>query len=1131
MKTRLFNSIRWFCALLFLAGSANYLLSNNLNSKWGGVDPLSETCYFDEGTIALTIQFDISKLKPVPYCDEFELSVTVTNLSEIPVTLDEVTILSPSDHLFPVDLGDFDENIGDPDPCSATPSNLSFKVRKAQVTTPAYQTVVFTCTARFTTPCSGQHIGTVDLLAEYVYNNKSCYIKTDISPERTVVLDGTDAPLLLSEVWNPLLYNGAHQNYDALLIRGELVVDYFDPQAGQAQLGQLGPGLIQFNDFMSRILMDEGAKMTIDEDVSLTIRKAGTQQSVSIDGCNTMWNTIDVKGRLELGNAFVRDAQHGITLRDGSTINLHNVDFIDNYVGVYVPPKEASAKYGEFNSIFRESFTDLRFFSTKDFLPAYDGQEFIPQGTGFAGIEAYQLKTFNLSGFYEPGVTDLRNRYFGLANGIVLHQSSAVVGDSYFYDLLELENTPYPFSGRAISIDKALLQSDPPTPTSLPNMVPPTLVKGWGDDHGPMFENCSYGIHVVDADLNMNQVFMQELTHAVYFSEGLHRYLQMRNNHIQSDLHGLWGQSNVGGIATIQDNIFQTIGTDDSIEGQAFMLNDIGMPSIRWHVKNNLFSMQRFGYGAVMQNSHLARFHQNEFHTLGYNEQEAEAIRLLSGSGNQIYCNNFVGRDDYSVQNIKDEAAICIDMSSGTYLACNNFQKMRHAIVFDKMNSQTSVQGNIFESYYRALLLQEQANIGTQVHHGNTWYDMDTDLQQVQWFGAQHLSTSPQLITQSRFIVDDSDTPEFMPKWTTGVGNNVTWFEPEEDDFNLTFFCSEGPTCEDDNIGVSFIWDELEERLYEDSLIAASYHQQQTWIGRKQLFRHLQANPALWTGHAAATGFYNFMQQESPGKFVNAEEALRSRISFNTTQQEALEGLLEAMTEGLERLHRADSILYTQGNTPNAAVLALRAATLDSLELWMGQKEDLYDALFHGLQDDLNDLKTGLALLPDTENIELSHLLVQEILIDLLLNGSMQPDSAQTETLTLVALQCPLDGGESVYAARSLLGWGYISTDSLCTDGQLAKALPNAKGALSLQPPYPNPADTEVWVSLPAAEGTMQLIVVNAQGQLQWQQSVQGSEQPQPVRIATGNWAPGVYYILLQLPNGQRMQQRVSIVH
>jgi hypothetical protein len=83
----------------------------------------------------------------------------------------------------------------------------------------------------------------------------------------------------------------------------------------------------------------------------------------------------------------------------------------------------------------------------------------------------------------------------------------------------------------------------------------------------------------------------------------------------------------------------------------------------------------------------------------------------------------------------------------------------------------------------------------------------------------------------------------------------------------------------------------------------------------------------------------------------------------------------------------------------------------------------------------------------------------------------------------------------------------------------------------TLQPPYPNPADTEVWVNLPAAEGTLQLMVANAQGQLQWQQSVQGSEQPQPVRVATADWAPGVYYILLQLPNGQRMQQRVSIVH
>jgi len=151
-----------------------------------------------------------------------------------------------------------------------------------------------------------------------------------------------------------------------------------------------------------------------------------------------------------------------------------------------------------------------------------------------------------------------------------------------------------------------------------------------------------------------------------------------------------------------------------------------------------------------------------------------------------------------------------------------------------------------------------------------------------------------------------------------------------------------------------------------------------------------------------------------------------------------------------------------------------------------------------------------------------------------LLNGSAQligaNDNRPGDPHGNAALEVGLNPGQTYYLQvdghGSALEQGlfYLRLSSFTSTLETAAPLPE----LTL---FPNPASAEVWVNLPPTDGNLQLVVANVQGQLQWQQQVQGSEQPQTLRLDTGNWAPGVYFIVLQLPNGQRLQQRVSIVH
>jgi hypothetical protein len=178
---------------------------------------------------------------------------------------------------------------------------------------------------------------------------------------------------------------------------------------------------------------------------------------------------------------------------------------------------------------------------------------------------------------------------------------------------------------------------------------------------------------------------------------------------------------------------------------------------------------------------------------------------------------------------------------------------------------------------------------------------------------------------------------------------------------------------------------------------------------------------------------------------------------------------------------------------------------------------------------------TGGGLLIETEGyLDLQLALWQADHCTELLNGNAQligaNDNRPGDPHGNAALEVGLNPGQTYYLQvdghGSALEQGpfYLRLSSYTSTLEAAAPLP----ALTL---FPNPASAEVWVNLPAAGGTMQLMVANVQGQLQWQQQVQGNEQPQTLRLDTGNWAPGVYFILLQLPNGQRLQQRVSIVH
>jgi hypothetical protein len=146
------------------------------------------------------------------------------------VLVDQVRLYNEGSIVFPVGLGDFDVDFGNQNPCGGGPQ-VSLDLRTDQVVIPANSVSDFSVTIQLTNNCGqicnvggySRVFATVD--SEYVVP----FAEKRVYQEKMCLLDGEDQPLFLSQVWNPHFYNGSHSVYYAILIRGEVVVDFFDP--------------------------------------------------------------------------------------------------------------------------------------------------------------------------------------------------------------------------------------------------------------------------------------------------------------------------------------------------------------------------------------------------------------------------------------------------------------------------------------------------------------------------------------------------------------------------------------------------------------------------------------------------------------------------------------------------------------------------------------------------------------------------------------------------------------------------------------------------------------------------------------------------------------------------------------
>ncbi len=155
---------------------------------------------------------------------------------------------------------------------------------------------------------------------------------------------------------------------------------------------------------------------------------------------------------------------------------------------------------------------------------------------------------------------------------------------------------------------------------------------------------------------------------------------------------------------------------------------------------------------------------------------------------------------------------------------------------------------------------------------------------------------------------------------------------------------------------------------------------------------------------------------------------------------------------------------------------------------------------------------------------------VGNIIISMLLNGQLVPDSIEAATLRTVAQECPEKYGKEVFTARAIMdimdNTLYHNTCSNRSDNAIK---PATKSALSNAKVYPNPANSLLNVEiLLQTDEVATICLYNSMGQVVKCENLNSSITVLPI----GDFAVGIYYYRITDKNNDLIKaDKIMIVH
>ncbi|TAK41130.1 MAG: DUF11 domain-containing protein [Saprospiraceae bacterium] len=800
----------------------------------------------------------------------------------------------------------------------------------------------------------------------------------------------------------------------------------------------------------SILQMGNGVKITIPTDKYMWI------DNTRLHSCDKLWEGIRAEQNATFvseENSFVEDAKYALRVVDDATLNISETTFNRNYTSIYAPALTGGNQHNTAAwTLFGNTFQ-----CSEALRPKFDNIN-IPAGAfSYAGMDVSHLSLLSI---VESGnsVTTFRDMKYGIKAA----SSPVTITKVRFVNIqpgLYSGNFAYGIYAQGSSNSSYALTQ-----------------KGWGmGGNAPAsFENCHTGIYGLQMNVNVRNNRMVGMYRGIEAALEANKDVIIQNNKVLTSFRGIRLTTSNGpkSLRITGNSVNVSPGSSQesygiSIENSTANANDWSMG----HVAYNAVVHSGYSTGISLLNSKSINVFSNLV-SLNQPSTETNGIRARGGSGNRLSL-NYVWGNSGALSN-EFTSGILAFSSKSLLMCCDSVQNTYAGIRFTGLcNSYELFLGNKFNTHLYGLHFTETGVLENQENNGNRWWGTYSGGKMARHDGG----IDP---AQNSIFRIHTDQLPYMPPFTL-LDPATGWFIPQGGGF---FSCSGGPLCAQLIAEVT----DFDKKIADGTFQSPAYNDGMRWLGKRNLYEKLYHHPELVSFDPDITNFFNQTGNTPIADLVEVEDGIGDAYIIESGDATTLNFYDETIGGHIVTLEEIDSALYyadaagwvTLLNQKSNEMSALMQVMQQSSQLWSSVEAERLSAISQLIAQ--NDAIFSTSIREENEKT------VNAIFLSTFAQNITELNDPQVTQLEGIAGQCPLDGGNAVFAARGMLEWAkdtsfndYVLCDESGGGGRSAEnASDQEDSSFRL---YPNPAGNVLTIDLPEAVLGDEVIVANYLGE------------------------------------------------
>lgn len=491
-------------------------------------------------------------------------------------------------------------------------------------------------------------------------------------------------------------------------------------------------------------------------------------------------------------------------------------------------------------------------------------------------------------------------------------------------------------------------------------------------------------------------------------------------------------------------------------------------------------------------------------------------IQLTNTHANYLYQNTINDLD----QTFRASTGLSLSIGTGNRYCCNTTHGSRYGSRFLGACGSTEWRVTDMLDHEFALECGPGTVISPQLDYGDNFNITS---------GTAFHGGSDAQVFNSRFRVLNMQQPHWPETIATPNATGQFFTQPGSD-ASCTAPCTApmfAPPPPDRDI------DESDLTTASDGYASGQYGASLQWESGRRLYERMSDYEGMAGANTTTDAFFAAAGNGKTGAYYQAEHAAKRVYNY---PENIAEGLQDAAAQ-LEANRLAVSSLLA--GLPQAQTAADSALIYDNANAQYQQGQAAVDAL-QQYQAQAQGFQNAQALdayqstlpLPADNLLEQNRKTVQRLYLQTLCLGIAQLSQQQLAQAEAIAVQCPLEGGSAVYAARALYRLNIdrvFVDDSLCIETQerrQAQAKPVAHSEVYL---LPNPATDMVTVAGlgSSAENLTLIQLVDANGTLRLQRRTAEHEWS----FSVASLPSGIYFCRAQLGDAKPVLLKLVVSH